>query len=190
MKESRDEQLIQKAMNCNNPIISDESRNVQPKSLPEFKSLLTQYTNIPNNLISSIYKYGYLNKPTKSVPCSRVKSIMNKLNSLNNESFKYYDSYDDYEQNIDRDQTTYSIIFHTNPNDPYNGHFEASIYHGPNNIEYYSSLGNKPELSPEFIKSHNIKYSNIQHQRASSNANGCFWYCLLYLCSKSKILPC
>lgn len=190
MKESRDEQRIQDAMNCDNPIVSDESRNVRPKSLSEFKSLLGQYCNVPENIMNGIYNYAYLNKPTESVPCIKAKSVMKQLNSLNDASFKYYDSYEDYEQNIDNDQTTYSMIFHEHDDDPYNGHFEASIYHGPDNIEYYSSLGNKPELSPEFIESHEIKYSNIQHQSTAKNANGCFWYCLLYLCSDSNILPC
>ena len=177
-------------MNCNNPIVSDKSRHVDPKSLENFTSSLLSYTNVPSNLIKPIYEYGYLNKPTSSVECSKANAIMNQLDQMNEDSYKYYDSYEEFERDIDQDRTKYSIIFHSNPNNPNQGHFEAAIYHGPQNIEYYSSLGNQPDFSPEFIQSHEIRYSNIQHQRTCSNANGCLWYCLLYICSKSNILPC
>ena len=108
---------------------------------------------------------------------------------MNNESYKYYDSYEQFENGIDQDGTTYSVIFHTNPSNPQQGHFEAAINHGNGSIQYYSSLGNKPNFSPGFMQSHHLRYNNIQHQKTSENANGCLWYCLLFLCSKGHISP-
>ena len=187
---SKDEEKIQEAMDCDNHIVADTDNSRNAKSIQEFTSQLQSYTNIPPKLIKPIYEYGYLNKPTSAVECSKANAIMNQLDQMNNESYKYYDSYEQFENNIDQEGTKYSIIFHTNPSNPQQGHFEAAINHGNGSIEYYSSLGNKPNFSSEFMQSHHINYNNIQHQKTSENANGCLWYCLLFLCSKSHISPC
>lgn len=186
---SKDEDKIQDAMDCDNHIVADTDHSSSAVSIEELAKRLQSYTNIPSNLIRPIYEYGYLNKPTSAVACSRANAIMNQLNSMNKESFKYYDSYEQFENGIDQDGTTYSVIFHTNPSNPQQGHFEAAINHGNGSIQYYSSLGNKPNFSPGFMQSHHLRYNNIQHQKTSENANGCLWYCLLFLCSKGHISP-
>ncbi|KAK8813379.1 hypothetical protein WA158_002971 [Blastocystis sp. Blastoise] len=173
---------------CDNPIISDSDRKVTPRSPENFSQKISQYTLIPKNLIKQIYNYGYLNKPTSAVACSRAKSTMNMLNHSNPNGYNYYNSYEEFENNIDNDRTKYNMIFHQSNSDPNFGHFEAIIY-TPKKIEHYSSLGNKPNFSRNFVNSHNIVFSPIQHQSTSENANGCFYYSLLYLLSNSNIMP-
>ncbi|KAK8800604.1 hypothetical protein WA158_006922 [Blastocystis sp. Blastoise] len=182
LEESKNEKLIQEHLDCDNPIISDSDRKVTPRSPEDFSQKISQYSSVPMNLLKQIYNYGYLNKPTSAVACSRAKSTMNMLNQSNSEGFNYYNSYEEFENNIDNDRTKYNMIFHQSNSDPNFGHFEAIIY-TPKKIEHYSSLGNKPNFSRNFVNSHNIVFSPIQHQSTSENANGCFYYSLLYLIS-------
>ncbi|KAK8815253.1 hypothetical protein WA158_003465 [Blastocystis sp. Blastoise] len=162
----------------------------EPKPLDSIAKSLAQLSGIINrNLISKIYKYGYLNNPCDPVACDIADSTMKNLNTQCKGSWKYWDNLNDFEHNIDNIKSNFNMLFHQSEDDPNFGHFEAVIYESPEHMKFYSSLGNSPEFSPQFIKTHNIQYNPIQFQSTASNSNGCFYYALLYLTSLGTIIP-